>query len=211
MAVARAPSVTTTTSSPHHSAFLTRKQAIISCSSAIDPPPPPPLLLGRRHSITALTLSATGLLFPPAQAAILEADDDEELLERVKKDRQKRIQRQGFINSSNKETGYLQELIYKLSKVGQAIEKSDLSAASSVLGSKTNADWVQNANTAFTKLSSSPEEITEVDTFQSSLSSLFSSVAKQDVESSKVAFVSSATALEKWISLTGLVGQLKGL
>lgn len=36
-------------------------------------------------------------------------------------------------------------------------------------------------------------------------------VGKRDIESSKLAFVSSATALEKWISLTGLVGQLKGL
>ncbi|KAM0934989.1 putative chloroplast thylakoid lumenal protein MPH2 [Dioscorea sansibarensis] len=204
MAVARAPPLITT-SSPQPAAIPTRKQTSND--------PPPFILLSRRHCFTALTLSvsATGLLFPRAQATILEADDDEELLERVKKDRQKRIQRQGVINSSKIETGYLQDLIYKLSKVGQAIEKSDISAASSVLGSNTNADWVQNANSAFTKLSSSPEEKTQVDTFLSSLSSLFSSVAKQDVESSKVAFVSSATALEKWISLTGLVGQLKGL
>lgn len=49
--------------------------------------------------------------------------------------------------------GYLQDVIYKLSKVGQAIEKSDLSTANSVLGSNTNADWVQNASSAFTKVS----------------------------------------------------------
>lgn len=40
-----------------------------------------------------------------ANAAILEADDDEELLEKVKKDRKKRLERQGVINSSSKETG----------------------------------------------------------------------------------------------------------
>lgn len=49
--------------------------------------------------------------------------------------------------------GYLQELVYKLSKVGQAIEKNDLSAASSVLGPNTNSEWVQNVNRAFTKVS----------------------------------------------------------
>lgn len=49
-------------------------------------------------------------------------------------------------------TGYLQELVYKLSKVGQAIENNDLSAASSVLGPSTDADWVQNVKSAFTKV-----------------------------------------------------------
>jgi len=36
-------------------------------------------------------------------------------------------------------------------------------------------------------------------------------VAQNDVESSKIAFVSSASAIEKWTSLTGLVGKLKGI
>uniref|UniRef100_A0A6V7QT89 Maintenance of Photosystem II under High light 2 C-terminal domain-containing protein n=1 Tax=Ananas comosus var. bracteatus TaxID=296719 RepID=A0A6V7QT89_ANACO len=146
-----------------------------------------------------------------ARAAILEADDDEQLLERVKQDRKIRLQRQGVISSSGEETGYLQELVYKLSKVGQAIENDDLPAASSVLGPNADAEWVQKVNTAFMKLSSSPEEKVEVETFNSSLASLFTSVGKRDVESSKMAFVSSAAALEKWIGLTGLVSQLKGL
>ncbi|KAF2318063.1 hypothetical protein GH714_041397 [Hevea brasiliensis] len=108
--------------------------------------------------------------------------------------------------------GYLQDLVYKLSKVGQAIENNDLSTASSVLGGSTNSDWVQKANIAFSKLSSGPEEKTQVDTFNSSLASLISSVTSNDIESSKIAFVSSATAFEKWTTLTGLVvGQLKGL
>ncbi|XP_031387972.1 thylakoid lumenal 16.5 kDa protein, chloroplastic isoform X2 [Punica granatum] len=146
-----------------------------------------------------------------ANAAILEADDDVELLEKVKEDRKRRLEKQGIINSSKKETGYLQDLVYKLSEVGQAIEKNDLSAASSVLGGSTEAEWVKKANVAFTKLSSSPEEKTEVDTFNSSLASLISSVTKNDVESSKVAFVSSASAFERWTTLTGLIDELKGL
>lgn len=146
-----------------------------------------------------------------ANAAILEAEDDEELLEKVKKDRKKRLEKQSALSSSMKEKGYLQDLVYKLSKVGEAIEKNDLAAASSVLGRSTETDWVQKANQAFTKLSSSPEEMTEVDAFNSSLASLISSVTKNDIESSKVAFVASASAFEKWTSLTGLVEQLKGL
>jgi len=60
------------------------------------------------------------------------------------------------------------------------------------------------------QFSSSPEERSMVDSFNSSLASLFTSVNKLDAESSKSAFVSSATALEKWIALAGLSGQLKG-
>ena len=48
--------------------------------------------------------------------------------------------------------GYLQELVYKLSKLGQAIENSDFSAAGSALARITEADWLQNVNTAFTKV-----------------------------------------------------------
>lgn len=169
--------------------------------------------IGRRGALSLCVGAAIGGLSMPgsSRAAILEADDDEELLERVKKDREKRLQRQGVISSSNKETGSLQELIYKLSKVGQAIENNDFSAASSVLARSSKADWLQVVNTAFAKLSSSPEAKAEADTFNSSLASLISSVDKNDVESSRSAFVSSASALEKWVGLAGLVGELKGL
>lgn len=36
-------------------------------------------------------------------------------------------------------------------------------------------------------------------------------VTKNDIEASRTAFVESATAFEKWTTLTGLVGELKGL
>ncbi|MBA0674039.1 hypothetical protein Goari_015655 [Gossypium aridum] len=183
------------------------------CKAFNESPPPTPALTKRGFSlcfITSLVLAA-GNGCSNAIAAILEADDDEELLEKVKKDRKKRLERQGVISSSSQEKGYLQDVVYKLSEIGQAIDNSDLSTASSVLGGSTDTEWVKNANVAFNKLSSSPEEKTQVETFNSSLASLISSVTKNDVESSKVAFVTSATAFEKWTTLTGLVGQLKGL
>ncbi|KAL4589784.1 hypothetical protein LXL04_002694 [Taraxacum kok-saghyz] len=146
-----------------------------------------------------------------ANAAILEPDDDLELMEKIKKDRKKRIEKQTVLNSSSKDREYLQDVIYKLSKVGQAIENNDLASAGSVLGQTPDADWVKMANAALSQLSSSPEEISEVDAFNSSLTSLYSSVTKNDIEASKLAFVDSASAFEKWTTLTGLVGQLKGL
>jgi len=47
-------------------------------------------------------LSSKGLF--DANAAILEADDDVELLEKVKKDRKKRLEKQGVIRSFTKQT-----------------------------------------------------------------------------------------------------------
>ncbi|KAF7110440.1 hypothetical protein CFC21_110546 [Triticum aestivum] len=172
-------------------------------------------VVGRRRGIASCLLAALALAGSSsaggaARAAILEADDDLELLERVKEDKKKRLQKQGIINSSAAETGYLQDLVYKLSKVGQAIDKDDLAAAGDVLGPASDAPWVQNVNAAFSKFSSSTEEKSAVDSFNSSLSSLFTSVSKSDINSSKSAFVSSATALEKWVELAGLTGKLKG-
>jgi hypothetical protein len=42
--------------------------------------------------------------------------------------------------------------VYKLSEVGQAIEKNDLTSAGSVLGKGKDADWVQKANIALNKV-----------------------------------------------------------
>lgn len=47
---------------------------------------------------------------------------------------------------------YLQEVIYKLSKVGQAIENNDLTSAGSVLGQTPDADWLKKANAALSQV-----------------------------------------------------------
>ncbi|KAI3446905.1 hypothetical protein Pfo_003570 [Paulownia fortunei] len=210
------PCLPSTSSCSSASTSIVHTQQIV-CKAGNEPSP---VVISRRSISLNLTATTTFLFstlagykgcFDKANAAILEAEDDEQLLEKVKKDRKKRLERQGVINSSTKETAYLQDLVYKLSKIGQAIEKNDLSAASSVLGSSKDSEWVQKVNSAFSKLSSSEEEKTEVDAFNSSLASLISSVSRNDIEASKVAFVASASAFEKWTTLSGLVEQLKGL
>ena len=55
--------------------------------------------------LTSFVLPFAGSGSLDVHAAILEADDDEELLEKVKRDRKRRLERQGVINSSKKETG----------------------------------------------------------------------------------------------------------
>ncbi|KAK1389412.1 Thylakoid lumenal 16.5 kDa protein, chloroplastic [Heracleum sosnowskyi] len=211
------PSLSSASSATSSSVHAHNQRQVVVCKAVSSNEPPfPALTLSKRNMSIALTttflvsLAAKGLC-SDANAAILEADDDIELLEKVKKDRQKRLEKQSVISSSDKEKGYVQDLVYKLSKVGQAIEKNDLPTAASVLGQKSDAEWVQKTNAALAKLSSSPEEKAEADTINSSLSTLISSVSQKDIKASTIAFVASANALEKWTILTGLAGQLKGL
>lgn len=113
------PSFHSSSSSSSSSTVLTslhvQKQIVrthpSSCKSAMNQnsPPPPPLLLTKRSLSISLTTGfiffLSGKAYFDANAAILEADDDEELLEKVKKDRKKRLERQSVINSASQETG----------------------------------------------------------------------------------------------------------
>eukprot|EP00246_Nothoceros_aenigmaticus_P008088 TRINITY_DN22575_c0_g1_i1.p1 TRINITY_DN22575_c0_g1~~TRINITY_DN22575_c0_g1_i1.p1 ORF type:complete len:217 (-),score=52.28 TRINITY_DN22575_c0_g1_i1:253-903(-) len=143
--------------------------------------------------------------------SILEADEDDTLLEKVKADRQKKIKKRVEIKSGfQKETESVQAAVYELSKVGQALDGSDFAAADSVLSSRDKG-WIADVETALSKVSSSPEEEGEAQNFTSALAQLQSAVSKQDPDDSKKAFFVSASALERWSTLTGLSNQLKGL
>jgi hypothetical protein len=69
------------------------------------------VVVGRRSGLASCVLAALAASFSPlaadrpARAMVLEADDDIELLERVKEDRKKRLEKQGIISSSGTETG----------------------------------------------------------------------------------------------------------
>jgi hypothetical protein len=74
------------------------------------------VVVGRRCGLTSCALAALAASFSPlaadraARALVLEEDDDIELLERVKEDRKKRLQKQGVISSSGTETGQSQSV-----------------------------------------------------------------------------------------------------
>lgn len=211
------PSLPSTSSSSNSPYQVTRRRHIVckataneASSADVNSSP------WSRRGVSITVLAATTLLFghkgrSEANAAILEADEDQELLEKVKKDRKKRLERQGVIKSSNNETALLQDLVYKLSKVGQAIEKEDLTVASSVLGPGIDTKWVQKVNFALNQLSSTGEEKVEVDNFNINLASLIASVDKNDIPTAKASFVAVASAFKKWATLAGVVQQLKGI
>jgi hypothetical protein len=69
------------------------------------------VVVSRRSGLASCVLAALAASFSPlaadrpARAMVLEEDDDIELLERVKEDRKKRLEKQGIISASGKETG----------------------------------------------------------------------------------------------------------
>lgn len=101
-------SSTLTTLTPVSTYRQCLKRQLRVCRAVIESQPSSSNL--SKRSLT-LSLTSTFLLFlsgkglSDANAAILEADDDEELLEKVKRDRKKRLEKQELISSSNRETG----------------------------------------------------------------------------------------------------------
>lgn len=88
-----------------------KRQQQTALSKAFTESPLPSSCLTKRSLsvcfISSFVFSMGGKGCFDANAAILEADDDLELLEKVKRDRKKRLERQGVISSSKVETGLL--------------------------------------------------------------------------------------------------------
>lgn len=57
-----------------------------------------------------------------------------------------------YINIHLNIAAFLQDVVYKLSKIGEALEKNDISTATSVLGSSKDTEWLKNVNSALSKV-----------------------------------------------------------
>lgn len=168
------------------------------------------MAVSRRDMVAGSIAAVSASLFAFPALALLETDDDESLLEKVKEDRKKRIEKRGVVASFKSETASVQKAVYELSKTAQAIDGEDYGLASSVLGS-TDEGWIKEVRAAISKVNRNAEEEGEAANFTAALQSLQTAVSEKNLEQSKIAFVASANALEKWSSLTGLFDQIKGL
>lgn len=88
-----------------------KRLLLSNCKAVVNgqPTTPSPILTKRSLSLCFITSYVFALASKGgsiSNAAILEADDDLELLEKVKQDRKKRLEKQVLINSANKEKGY---------------------------------------------------------------------------------------------------------
>eukprot|EP00475_Leptophrys_vorax_P040622 TRINITY_DN75623_c0_g1_i1.p1 TRINITY_DN75623_c0_g1~~TRINITY_DN75623_c0_g1_i1.p1 ORF type:complete len:251 (+),score=18.09 TRINITY_DN75623_c0_g1_i1:80-754(+) len=163
---------------------------------------------GFSMAAAALVLGAvTPAVIPAPAVALLDADDDAELLERIKRERKEKIELRESRGSYKNEEADIQAAVYGLSKVGQALEAGDLSGASAALGS----GWLAKADAAIAKISVSDGEKDLAAVFQSSTGAITSAVSASDIVGAKRAFLASALALEGWAKQAGLAGELKGL
>eukprot|EP00850_Spirogloea_muscicola_P000402 SM000001S04804 [mRNA] locus=s1:2261449:2268312:- [translate_table: standard] len=162
-------------------------------------------------ALAAAAAAAAALLAAGRAGAILEADDDEDLLERIKGERRGKIAKRQTLGEYKSEAASVQKAVYKLSRTGQALDEADYGTASRVLGASLDADWVAELRAALAKVTSNDEEQKQAEEISSALGALQTAVLKDDVEGACSAFLASAGALEKWSSLTGLNLELQGL
>jgi len=171
--------------------------------------------IDNQNSISRRHVAGAALLLAPFLAAgnalaILENDDDDELLEKVKRDRKAKIEKRSSLGQYKGQEAMVQKAVYKLSSVGKAIDEGDYAAATLVLGASMDTDWLKDLASATSTVSSSAAEKEAASTLTSSLASLQSAMLQDDGESAKKSFVVSAEALEKWSRLTGLFAELQG-
>ncbi|GJP50143.1 hypothetical protein CLOM_g9280 [Closterium sp. NIES-68] len=158
------------------------------------------------------SMAAVALLMAPAMAAfparaLLEADDDDDLLERMKRERKEKIELRESRGTYKTEEADIQAAVYGLSKVGAALEAGNSSAAAAEL----TAGWVGKADAAIAKISRSDAEKSLAAAFQSAIAALQSAAGASDVKGAKKAFLAAASALESWAKTAALDGELLGL
>lgn len=171
-----------------------------------------------RRALLAATATLPALLAPSAWALIPD-EEDEELLERAKANRQKRLasqkettreflKQEGLTNKTlNAELIPVQKAVFQLAKSGSELEAGDLRAVSSTLG----GSWVGDFQRAAASLDASDEEAASAQAIFDGISSLKSSAGSGDLNGSKRQYVALVGAVTAWASSTGLASDLKGL
>jgi len=163
-----------------------------------------------RRQVAGASLVLGSFLVASKALALIEADDDEELLEKVKKDRKAKIEKRSSLGSYKGQEALVQKAVYKLSSVGKAIDEGDLTAASAVIGASLDTDWLKELTAATSAVSTNADESKAAGFLSDSLSSLQTAVSGSSNDKAKEAFVVSAEALEKWTRLTGIYQELQG-
>jgi len=196
-------------------AFSSTKQSrnVQCCGVKVDSPS------SRRQALSA-GLLATGLSLLPSRAwALIPDEEDEELLERAKANRQKRLAAQkettrDFLREEGLKDKQLdselipvQKAVFQLAKSGSQLEAGDLKGASATLSS----NWVEEFKRATKVLDANDVEQERAAAIFDGISSLRDATSKGDVKGSKQNFVAVVSAVQDWAKSTGLAGDLKGL
>jgi hypothetical protein len=173
-----------------------------------------------RRQALGLSLLTTGLTLLPNNAwALIPDEEDEEMLERAKANRQKRLAAQkettrNFLAEEGLKDKLLdselipvQKAVVQLAKSGSQLESGDLKGASATLSS----GWVEEFKRATQKLDANDTEQERAAAIFNGINSLQDATKSGDVRASKQSYVAVVSAVQDWASSTGLAANLKGL
>ena len=172
---------------------------------------------GRRKSVSSMAVVAAGtmtianesvraLLMPEKALALLEQDEDLELLEKIRAKKQVRL-------TVEAQLATLQSAVDKLRLAGQLIGSEGAGDSDqqlrTVLG--TSTPWMQELRTAADKMNTSPETKRLAAAFFADYDGLAASVAKGDGKMTKTDYVKTTKSFQTWCKQAGIANELNGL
>mmetsp|Transcript_32099 Transcript_32099/g.44501 ORF Transcript_32099/g.44501 Transcript_32099/m.44501 type:complete len:216 (-) Transcript_32099:198-845(-) len=172
--------------------------------------------LSRREILTFVSVAGPVIVSSPARA-LIDFDEDDELLSKVKADRaskiqQERISERNFVKENgftdkklDKEIAVVQKAINRLSKTGQLIEAKDSNGLVDVV----MGDWVNDLKVATDALSLTNDAKSATEPIFTGLSALQSDVKSK--KSSKKSYLTTVNALENWATVSGVSSTVSGL
>eukprot|EP00775_Hariotina_reticulata_P003647 gene3647-3908_t len=176
--------------------------------------------VSRRAALSASFIGVGALLVSVPNAwALIPDEEDEEMLESAKANRQRRLASQKettreFLREEglkdkqlDSELVPVQKAVFQLAKSGSQLEAGDLKGVSSTLGSS----WVDEFQRATAVLDASDAEKAQAAAIFDSISNLKATASSGDLKGSKQKFVALVAALQDWAKSTGLAADLKGL
>lgn len=172
-----------------------------------------------RRTLASL-LAAAPVLLPASRAlALIPDDDDEELVEKARANRAKRLAaeretQQAFSRSAKgldrvleQELIPVQRAINNLAQSGAQLEAGDVKAAAGTL----SGGWVREFEAAANKLSYTDGSKDSAAAVFASLSSLQDAAAKGSAADAKRGFVATVSALKGWVAAANVGADLKGI
>ena len=173
----------------------------------------------RRQALLALTsVPMLSMMQALPALALIPDDDDEEMVEKAKANRKKRLagekkaekafsRSEGFVdNTTKKGIASVQIAVNSLAKAGEALASGNVNGASSVL----SGAWVSDFSEVVTALSIADDTKTAGGRLMDELKALQSAAGSGSLENAKKEYVDTVSALSEWVKKAELSG-LKGL
>jgi len=172
---------------------------------------------GRRHALVWLSLPLMSTVSLPSYALIPD-DDDEEMVERAKANRRKRLagekkaeqafsRSEGFVDkSTKKEIVSVQIAVNALAKAGEALASSDVGSAANALSGQWSAEFEDAAKA----LSINDDTKAAAEATIAEIGALKQAASSGSLDSAKKEYVDAVTALTTWTSKAAISG-LKGI